>query len=73
MDMQTNLLRLPAVKQRTGLSRSTLYDLMKRGDFPKPIPLSARAVGFVDSEVSAWIDKRIAAARATLDVSKAAQ
>ena len=71
--MPTNLLRLPAVKQRTGLSRSTLYDLMKRGDFPKPIPLGARAVGFVDSEVSAWIDKRIAAARATLNISKAAR
>ncbi len=63
--MNTQILRLPAVKQRTGLSRSTLYEMMRRGDFPKPIPLGARAVGFIEAEVSAWIDQRIAAARGT--------
>jgi len=62
--MSAQILRLPAVKQRTGLSRSTLYEMMKRGQFPKPIPLGARAVGFIESEVAAWIDQRIAAARA---------
>lgn len=61
--MYTQILRLPAVKERTGLSRSTLYEMMRRGDFPQPVPLGARAIGFIEAEVAAWIDGRIAAAR----------
>ena len=57
----TNLiLRLPAVKERTGLSRSSIYLWIARGQFPAPISLGARAVGWVESEVDAWIAHRIA-------------
>ncbi|HYN62270.1 MAG TPA: AlpA family transcriptional regulator, partial [Rubrivivax sp.] len=40
------ILRRPQVEQRTGLSRSTLYQYIKDGDFPKPVHLGLRAVGW---------------------------
>jgi prophage regulatory protein len=52
--------RPPEVLARTGLKRSTLYALIKQGDFPKPIKLSARAIGFLSSEVDDWIAARAA-------------
>ena len=57
------ILRLPQVEQRTGLSRSTLYQYMKDGYFPKPIPLGPRAVGWLESDVSDWIAARVQMAR----------
>jgi len=58
------ILRLPAVKRRTGLSRSTIYLRASEGTFPKPIALGPRAVGWLDSEVTDWIERHIAASRA---------
>ena len=58
------ILRRPQVEQRTGLSRSTLYQYMKDGDFPKPVLLGSRAVGWVESDISDWIAARVKAARA---------
>lgn len=58
------LIRLPAVMQRTGLSRSVLYAAVKRGHFPAPIKLSARCAAWPASEVARWIDARIKAGRA---------
>ena len=49
--MATVILRLPDVKVRTGLSRSTLYLRISQGRFPKPISLGGRAVGWVDVEL----------------------
>jgi len=57
------LLRLPAVQQRVGMSRSAIYRLIAEGAFPKPVRLSPQAVGWVDSEVSAWIADRIDSSR----------
>src|ERR1035441_3363689 len=54
-NMANTILRLPAVKTRTGLSRSTIYLRVAEGRFPKPISLGARAVGWVDAEVEAWL------------------
>ncbi len=50
--------RLPSVVLRTTLSRSHLYDLMKKGKFPKPIKLGARSVGWRVDDVEAWIATR---------------
>ncbi len=55
------LLRLPAVKAATGLSRSTIYDWIAKGQFPQPIPLGGNLVGWLASEIEAWIQARIAA------------
>lgn len=60
------ILRLPAVKAATGLSRSTIYERISAGTFPKPIALGDHAVGWLASEVGAWIQQRIIEARKPL-------
>ena len=56
---EPTLLRRPQVQQRTGLSRTTLYAYIKDGEFPAPVRLGARAVGWLESEVSEWIHARV--------------
>jgi prophage regulatory protein len=56
--------RLPEVMTRTGLSRSTIYELIRHNQFPSQINLGPRAVGWVASEITEWIDARIAKSRA---------
>ena len=58
-----SILRLPAVKTRTGLSRSTLYLRISLGIFPKPVSLGARAVGWLESEIQQWLEKQVAESR----------
>lgn len=57
------VLRRKQVESRTGLARSTIYQYMKDGVFPKPIQLGPRAVGWIESEISAWISQRVVAAQ----------
>ena len=52
--------RLPEVMARTGLSRSTIYVRVAEGRFPKPVPLGARSVGWIESELEEWVRDRIA-------------
>ena len=52
------ILRLPAVVDCTGLSRSTVYRLIRQKKFPKPFPLSDRLVGWLASEIEKWIESR---------------
>lgn len=61
--MTTAILRLPAVKYRTGLSRSTIYLRMAEGTFPKPVSLGGRAVGWIEAEIQEWLEARIEASR----------
>ncbi len=58
--MANTILRLPTVKARTGLSRSTIYLHISEGSFPKPVSLGARAVGWPEREVAALNAARIA-------------
>jgi prophage regulatory protein len=53
-----NILRLPQVIGRTGLSRSTIWRLERIRQFPSRIQLSENAVGWNEGEVSAWLAKR---------------
>lgn len=62
--MSRSFLRLSTVKSRTGLSRSTLYRRITEGSFPSPIQLGGRAVGWLDSDVDAWIDAQMRAREA---------
>ncbi len=57
--MSHTILRLPAVKARTGLSRSTIYRRIIEGNFPRPVSLGARAVGWREHEIIEWIDSKI--------------
>lgn len=50
--------RLPAVLEITGLSKATIYRLRQRGQFPQPIQLSPRCVGWRAKEVDAWLEAR---------------
>jgi prophage regulatory protein len=57
------IIKLPQVKARTGLSRSSIYAFISQGAFPKPIRLGERAVGFLQTEIDEWIESRIKASR----------
>lgn len=58
---QETILRWPEVKSRIGLCRSRIYQLMEVGKFPRQIMISDRACGWVESEISDWIEQRIQA------------
>ena len=57
------ILRRHQVQQRTGLSRSTLYQYIKDGVFPASLQLGPRAVGWLESDISDWITARVKLAR----------
>ncbi|MGO2341413.1 helix-turn-helix transcriptional regulator [Vibrio litoralis] len=57
---EIRLIRLKEVLNRTGLSKSTLYQLMKDGAFPRSISIGNRAVSWNILEVEQWINSRIA-------------
>lgn len=57
--MSQTILRLAHVKQRTGLSRSSIYNGIRQGTFPHQIPLGPRAVGWVESSINDWIADRV--------------
>lgn len=54
-----SFLRLKQVKAVTGMSRSWIYEAIRRGEFPAPIPLGARAVGWDSVAVASWQERRI--------------
>ena len=60
---EVTFLRLPGVKEVTGLSKSSLYALIHEKSFPAPIRLGARTVAWVRSEVRQWALERIRASR----------
>lgn len=60
MDHAVSVLRLPQVRQVTGLSRSTIYAAIKSGLFPPPFRLGPRAVGFSSAAIEAWLAARVA-------------
>ena len=59
----TKFLKLPEVETRTGKSRSSIYQGVKDGTFPKPIKLGPRAVGWIEAEIEAHNQARIEASR----------
>ncbi len=52
--MAEKFLRRAQIEKLTGLSRSTIYDRVKAGSFPKPIKIGDRAVAWLQSEIDAW-------------------
>lgn len=55
------ILRLKEVTALSGLSRSTIYELMKAKNFPQAVKLGTHSVGWVESEVRDWVNHLIAA------------
>jgi len=58
---RSTMLRLPAVTKMTGLPRSTVYDLIAAGSFPRQVKLSERCSAWVEAEVQEWLAAKIAA------------
>ena len=53
-------MRLPEVLSLVGLSRSSLYESIKRGDFPASVSLGGKSVAWLSSEVGTWMCNRVA-------------
>ncbi len=58
-----SFLRIKQVIAATGMSRSWIYDAIRRGDFPAPISLGARAVAWDSAAVAEWQECRLQQAR----------
>lgn len=54
------LIKRPAVQELTQVSRSSLYLMMSKGEFPKPIKLGSKSVAWLESEIFDWVNARIA-------------
>ncbi len=52
------ILRLPEVRRLTGLGRSTIYEMMAKGAFPRSVSLGFRAVGWRKGEIRVWLESR---------------
>ena len=61
--MTRKIMRLPQVKERTGLSRSSIYAFMKANQFPASISLGIRSVGWIEESIDNWIDARVKGGR----------
>ena len=57
------ILRLPQVMARTGLARSTIYQRISQGHFPKPVSLGGRAVGWIEEDIDQWLEEQIEVSR----------
>jgi prophage regulatory protein len=54
-------IRMPVVLDISGLSKTTIYEYVSRGEFPAPVSLGAKSVAWVESEVVAWMDAKMSA------------
>ena len=56
--MNSKILKISQVVAQTTLSKSSIYDFIKRGKFPPPVRLSERSVGWLACEVEGWLEQR---------------
>lgn len=56
--MSNNILRLPHVIHKIRMSKSWIYDQISDGNFPDQVPLGAHGVGWLESEIDAWLEER---------------
>lgn len=57
--IKMRVMKLNEVINTTGLSRSSIYAYMLKGNFPKPIQLGPRAVAWIEDEVHKWLSDKI--------------
>jgi prophage regulatory protein len=65
------LIRRKEVQEKTGLGASSIYAMMKTGDFPQCLNLSERRVAWIESDIDKWIAERVANHRATSAILEA--
>lgn len=54
-----SVIRLPGVVSKAGLSRASVYAAIARNDFPGPLQLGLRAVGWLEADIDAWLETRV--------------
>ena len=54
------ILRRRQVEARTGLPKSSIYLAIQQGEFPRPINIGKRAGGWLECDINAWVQERIA-------------
>lgn len=59
MEQQERFIRLDELMNKTGLGRSTIYRMVDKGEFPKPINLTSNKVAWLQSEVNDWMKKKV--------------
>jgi prophage regulatory protein len=59
-DVPDRILRDREVRERVGLSRATIWRMIRSGDFPAPVRLGPQSVGWIEREVGDWIAERAA-------------
>jgi len=59
----TKLIRLSTVIERTGYSRSWIYELISQEQFPKPVKIGTRAIAFIESEIEEFLQELISKSR----------
>lgn len=52
-------MRLPEVKEKTGLSKSAIYKKIKEGEFPVSVPIGSRTVAWLESDINEWVEWRV--------------
>jgi prophage regulatory protein len=52
------IIRIRQVLELVGLKKTAVYDLRQKGDFPRPVRITGRAIGWVEEEVHRWIAER---------------
>ena len=67
--MANAILRFPQVIKITGLPRSTIYAKLADDNFPRPIKLGERSVGWIEEEIQDWINQQIEASRSSQPLS----
>ena len=65
------LIRRKEVQTKTGLGASSIYAMMKNGEFPQCLNLSERRVAWIESDVDQWISERIASHKAAIATMEA--
>ena len=63
MAQEKRLLRIDEVLEMVNISKSVLYEMMGRGEFPRPVRISRRAVGWPQQDIHDWLDSRPTATR----------
>ena len=63
IESNDRFLRMPEVRDMTGLSRPQIYLLISQDKFPKQIKLGQKASAWLLSEIQDWMQSRIAESR----------
>jgi len=59
LDEKTRLMRLPEVMHKVGLGRTSIYERIRMGSFPRPLQLGGNSVAWINKDIDAWIAEKI--------------